>query len=168
VSRPTPIRLRLPMVRRAADARRRRRRSTGQALAEFALILPVLAVAIIGTVDFARSYSTYMALVGGVREGALYLAQYGNRDDVYSEATYQARISGELAAAGASTGALTITAAGCTTLNSPTPTSWHSCPSGAPTRFVRARASYQLTMITPLVGPLTVTVQTVAPSVPEP
>ena len=41
-------------------------------MVEFALILPVFLLLTVGIVDLARMFSTYGALIDGVREGALY------------------------------------------------------------------------------------------------
>lgn len=55
--------------------RRRRNRSRGQTLVEFALILPVFLVLTLGVVDGARVFSAYISITNGAREGALYAAQ---------------------------------------------------------------------------------------------
>jgi Flp pilus assembly protein TadG len=47
-----------------------RRRSTGQALAEFALVLPIFAIVLFGIIDFGRYIYTSNALGNGTREGA--------------------------------------------------------------------------------------------------
>lgn len=49
-------------------------RERGQAAAEFALMLPVLALIVMGMVDFARVFYTYEALINASREGARYCA----------------------------------------------------------------------------------------------
>jgi Flp pilus assembly protein TadG len=54
---------------RVAAARVRRR---GQALAELALLLPVLLVMTVGVVDLARAFTGYVALTNGIREGVIY------------------------------------------------------------------------------------------------
>jgi hypothetical protein len=53
---------------RPVDRERRR----GQTTVEFALILPVFLLLTVGIVDLARMFSTYGALIDGVREAALY------------------------------------------------------------------------------------------------
>lgn len=50
----------------------------GQALVEFALILPLLLLLTLGVVDLARVFSGYIALTDGVREAALYAAEGTN------------------------------------------------------------------------------------------
>lgn len=46
------------------------RRERGAAAVEFALILPILLLLVMGTIDFARAYNTHISLSGGAREGA--------------------------------------------------------------------------------------------------
>lgn len=53
-------------------SRRARPRTFGQALAEFALLLPVLLVMTIAVVDMARAFTGYIALTNGIREAAIY------------------------------------------------------------------------------------------------
>jgi Flp pilus assembly protein TadG len=50
--------------------RRNRRRSRGQALVEFALILPVLVLVVFGIIDFGRYVHTQNSLNEASREGA--------------------------------------------------------------------------------------------------
>jgi len=55
--------------------RLRGRRGRGQALVEFALLLPVILLLTVGVVDLARVFSSYIALTDGVREAALFAAE---------------------------------------------------------------------------------------------
>lgn len=52
--------------------RRRRfgRDERGQALVEFALVLPILLILLLGIVDFARAWNVYQVLTDAGREGA--------------------------------------------------------------------------------------------------
>jgi len=50
------------------------RRSPGQSLVEFALLMPILLVVTVGVVDFARIFSSYIALTDAARIAALYAA----------------------------------------------------------------------------------------------
>ena len=57
--------------------RLRRRRATrfgkserGQALVEFALVLPILLILLLGIIDFARAWNVYQVLTDAGREGA--------------------------------------------------------------------------------------------------
>jgi len=52
-------------VRRRPDPRR-----AGQALVEFALVVPLLILLILGIVDFARAWNVYEVLTDAAREGA--------------------------------------------------------------------------------------------------
>jgi len=48
----------------------RRRRSRGQGLVEFALVLPIFAILLFGIIDFGRYVYTANAINNGTREGA--------------------------------------------------------------------------------------------------
>lgn len=50
--------------------RRQRRGRRGQALVEFALILPVLLLLVLGLVDFARAWNVFQVITDAAREGA--------------------------------------------------------------------------------------------------
>ena len=47
----------------------------GQSLLEFILVLPMLLLLILGTMDFARLFTTKIVLTNAAREGANYLAR---------------------------------------------------------------------------------------------
>ncbi len=49
---------------------RRLRSDTGQALAEFAMIAPILFILIFGIIDTARAYNAWVTVQGAAREGA--------------------------------------------------------------------------------------------------
>jgi len=49
-------------------------KSRGQSLLEFALVLPLLLVLVLGAMDFGRMFYIKVALTNAVREGANYLA----------------------------------------------------------------------------------------------
>jgi uncharacterized protein (UPF0333 family) len=55
----------------------RRQKSRGQAVVEFALILPVFLLLTVGVIDMARIFTAYVALTNGVANAALYAAQNG-------------------------------------------------------------------------------------------
>jgi hypothetical protein len=59
--------------------RARLRRRGGQALAEFAIILPVFLLMTLGVVDMARMFTAYISLTNGVREAAIF-AGAGSED----------------------------------------------------------------------------------------
>lgn len=62
----TPGRFRRPHLRRG------RARSRGQAVVEFALILPVFLLLTLGVVDMARLFTSYISLTNGVSSAAIY------------------------------------------------------------------------------------------------
>lgn len=49
---------------------------SGQALVEYALVLPLLLLLILGAMDFGRLFYTKMVLVNAAREGANFLAYF--------------------------------------------------------------------------------------------
>lgn len=55
---------------------RSRRRSRGQSLVEFALVLPIMLVVFAGVVDLGRLFYAYIAVENAAKEGALYGARY--------------------------------------------------------------------------------------------
>lgn len=57
----------------------RRRRDGGAALVEFALILPLIALLVFGTIDIARAYRLSVRLEAAAREGAAFSQIYPNR-----------------------------------------------------------------------------------------
>lgn len=50
--------------------RRFNRDQRGQALVEFALVLPILLILLLGIIDFARAWNVYQVLTDAGREGA--------------------------------------------------------------------------------------------------
>jgi Flp pilus assembly protein TadG len=77
---------------RLARARARTRREDGQALVEFALVLPVLMLFILGMVRVGIAYNNYLTLNDAVRAGARQLAiGRGQANDVCSQATTRVR-----------------------------------------------------------------------------
>lgn len=58
----------------------KKHRLRGQALVEFALVLPLLLLLILGAMDFARMFSTKITLTNAAREGAYYMAYNYNFD----------------------------------------------------------------------------------------
>lgn len=58
---------------------RKRDRSRGQGLVEFALVFPVLAVLIFGIIDFGRAIFIYSVVQDAAREGARYAIVHGSQ-----------------------------------------------------------------------------------------
>jgi Flp pilus assembly protein TadG len=50
------------------------RRDCGAIIVEFALIVPILVILLVGIIEFGRAYNTQIALQGAAREGARALA----------------------------------------------------------------------------------------------
>jgi Flp pilus assembly protein TadG len=75
-----PVRAaRSPWIRRATDRRRTGRRAAGgQALAEFAIVLPVLVALFFGIIDFGRVVAIHTATASASREAARYGAAAGD------------------------------------------------------------------------------------------
>ena len=48
------------------------KRAHGQAMVEFALVIPVMLLLVFGVVEFGRAYYTYSALTNAARKGARY------------------------------------------------------------------------------------------------
>ena len=51
-------------------------RAHGQGLAEFALVLPLLLITVLGALDVGRAFYTWVTLTNGARVGAAYAALY--------------------------------------------------------------------------------------------
>ena len=58
----------------------KRRRTRGQSLAEFALVLPVFLALVGATIDFSRMYSGWIGIHAAVRNAAEYLATNPQKD----------------------------------------------------------------------------------------
>jgi Flp pilus assembly protein TadG len=56
-------------------AQRLPKSSRGQSMVEFAVILPVLLLLVMGAVDFGRAYFAYVSVTNGARNGAQYASQ---------------------------------------------------------------------------------------------
>lgn len=63
-------------------------RESGQSLVEFALILPVLVLILMGVFDFGRAFFAYNAISNGAREGARYGVIHPTRRDSDGLAPY--------------------------------------------------------------------------------
>jgi Flp pilus assembly protein TadG len=67
-----------------------RRRETGAAVVEFALVAPVLFLVVFAVIDFGRALWIQNVLVSAVREGARYGASKQNTTAAQDSAAYQA------------------------------------------------------------------------------
>ncbi len=59
---------------RSSQQARRHRGQAGQQLVEFALIVPVLLMVLLGVLDLGRSFYTYISLTNAAREAARFAA----------------------------------------------------------------------------------------------
>ncbi len=66
---------------------RRRHRTDGQSIVEFALIFPVMLFLLVGVADFGRMYTSAVAIESATREAADYGAFQTNRWDTTNAAT---------------------------------------------------------------------------------
>jgi Flp pilus assembly protein TadG len=66
-------------------------KSRGQALVEFALVLPLLLLLLIGAIEFGRLFFIKIALTNAAREGAYYLSLYPD-DTVNAEAAIKTEL----------------------------------------------------------------------------
>lgn len=78
----------------------------GQALAEFALVLPVLLILVIGIIEFGRAWNARQVITDAAREGAR-LAVVA--DPTVDQATVDTRIRAALGRAGLDAATATIT-----------------------------------------------------------
>lgn len=62
------------------------RDDTGAAAVEFALILPVLMILILGLVEFSLVFNAQISMTNAAREGARYMAIHNNATDATQEA----------------------------------------------------------------------------------
>jgi TadE-like protein len=80
------------------------RRQEGISLAEFALILPIFLILLLGMVDMGQGFNTYIGMLNATREGVIWLANSGDDLDGMN-----ARIEGELNRVGLTSADMIIT-----------------------------------------------------------
>ena len=117
------------------DAAKRRRRERGSAAVEFALVMPLLLIMVLGIIEFGRAYNIQTTLSAAAREGVRTMALQNSEP--------AARTSTKSAAAPAvslSDGQISVSAA---------------CPAAGsnPSATVRVTVTYPLTFITDFFGP---------------
>lgn len=61
-------------------------RERGATAVEFALVLPVLLLMVLGMLEFSRAYNTQISLSGAAREGAREMAIHGDADEAIEAA----------------------------------------------------------------------------------
>lgn len=64
-------------VGKGHGGRRNRAGSRGQALAEFAILAPLLMLMLLAAIDFGRLFATYITVSNAAREAAVYAIQNG-------------------------------------------------------------------------------------------
>lgn len=80
------------------------RRQEGISLAEFALILPIFLLIVLGMADMGKGFNTYIGMLNATREGTFWLAR--NPDDL--DGMY-GRIESELGQMGLTSAGMNIT-----------------------------------------------------------
>ena len=78
----------MPLLLR--QPRRQQRSRPGAALIEFAYILPVLMLLILGSLDFGRAFFDYVIVTNFARNGALYISDPNGPGSRYSSLTQAA------------------------------------------------------------------------------
>lgn len=117
----------------------RNKKEEGAAAVEFALILPVLLLILIGIIEFSMAFNAQLSLNQAAREGARYMAIHNNAGDA---ATAAANAAGRLAPTSVST-TFSVTGGGTT------------CAAG---KQVTATTSYSLTTMTGFLDAFTGTI----------
>jgi Flp pilus assembly protein TadG len=105
----------------------RRTLESGQTLAEFALVVPLLLLLVFGTIEFGRVLNAYIVVTNGAREGARYGATG------YTAAQIQTQVAGSTASLGVVT--TTVTNA-----------------QGARGSQITVKVSYSFSFVVPLIG----------------
>lgn len=95
-------RMQAPMMARTTQLRNNR----GQALVEFALLLPLVMLILIGIIEFGRAWQAKQTLTDAAREGAR-IAAVGNPQ--YTVDTVQQKVKSMMQQAGFDSSAVTIT-----------------------------------------------------------
>ncbi len=93
----------------AGSCHRRWRSERGQALAEFALVLPLVLLFIAGITEMARAWNIKQAVTDAAREGARYTVVKDDVTDTMAEV--QAKIEERLALASVETSTITFSSA---------------------------------------------------------
>jgi Flp pilus assembly protein TadG len=137
-----------------------RRRRAGQGLVEFALLLPVLLLIVMGLVDFGRAIYAFNSVSNAAREGARTAIV-----DQRTRTSTGAYLAAEEAANQATALGLNPTNPAQVLVTFPDPD--NNCPTVAVGCLVSVRVQYQFNAITPIIGriigPLTLGSTTVVP-----
>lgn len=68
---------------------------SGQGLIEFALVLPILLLLIIGALDYGFAFFIKVELESSAREGAFYMVYHANESGAVDEAKNRVQLEGE-------------------------------------------------------------------------
>ena len=141
----------MPLFRRQLQASARagrRKRSRGQALVEFALILPVFMLVMLIAIDFGRLFFTYIQVNNAAREGAAYGA--GNPTSttgITSRAQQETNAQGQRGE-----NPITVTA-GCADSSGALPGGCADAPGGSGTgNTITVGVGENFTFLTPLIN----------------
>lgn len=150
-----------------------RRRTRGQSLTEFALIFPVFLLMTVGVVDFARIFSSYIALTNAVREGALYAGTCADPTSCGYTDAVKVRLAMDSELVGMNGSDVAVADPLCRGAwpdGTDFATGATKCPTStdASLQFVRVSASYPVALLTPIVstmfgGSVHMSASTVAP-----
>lgn len=145
---------------RRGPAARRAHRSRGQALAELALVTPVVLLLMLVAVDFGRLFFTYIAVNNAARE-ATYYAAANAADPGFDQAAYEAAAANAAlretnAQAQGGTGAMSVSQPRCFSPGTGTtlPCSAAADFAGGIGNQVTVTATQPFSFITPLIGDL--------------
>jgi Flp pilus assembly protein TadG len=100
------------MVMQRLTKFRMRRRREGQALVEFALIVPIFLLLVLGVFEFGRAWNVYQVLTDAAREGARVAVLANSKTAQQRADTASARINYNLSQAALDTAAAAKTYAG--------------------------------------------------------
>ena len=117
----------------------RRRREKGQALVEFALLVPIFLILMFAIVDFGMGFHSWITVTNSAREGARLGAVQATTDDIIQRVEDTSDLINEDAK-------MTVTV-GCGPSSDPPPTD--PCPS-LPGDSVVVQVEYDYDLITPL------------------
>jgi Flp pilus assembly protein TadG len=138
--------------------RRNRQRSRGQALAEFALIAPVMLLLLLLAVDFGRLFFSYIAVNNAAREATFYASARAS-DTSFDQTAFEAGVTQaalrETAAQGqGGEGAVTVTPPTCFAPGSGTVIACDTAAqfAGGIGNHVTVSVSQPFTFLTPIVG----------------
>jgi Flp pilus assembly protein TadG len=135
-----------------------RRPERGQALVEFALVLPVMLLLLLLAVDFGRLFFTHIAVTNAAREGAFYAAEHASdqpfdKDDYEAAAIVAAERETNVQAQGGA-GVIDVDAPRCydpgtdTTIDCAAASNF----AGGVGNYVEVTARQDFTFLTPIIG----------------